>query len=508
MGNWKHSMSAFLAVVMVGSLGTFQMKDIPVARADKAPDEEIVLDILVGDGEGETLDFDQADMQKVKEKVEKNFAAVQKVEMAKPFEPKTGYVIATSGPLNVRAEKDDASEVIGTLAPGSELWLEGEYESWYQISYTKDDAILVGYVSKEFVTTSYEEAKNILLADVMYQKAVIAPGNEMKSAPSMDASPMQQFTDEAEVVIISKVDDNWSQVYVTSDYTAGYVLNSALTEKDMVLRDQVFADRQEKIKAIATPGIIYAQGGSVDVRMMPGDDKETKINLTNGTSCLLVKEIDGWMKISYGDNYSAGYVRKEAVMTKEAYDAMKAEEERQRQIAAKKAEEERKKAEAAKKAAAAQKAAAAAQKKSASSAKKSQSTAAAQASIPYAAPSSRGQQIVNAASKCIGIRYVYGGTSTSGFDCSGLVQYACRQAGVSVNRTSGSQYSNGVAVSKSDLQPGDLVFFSKGSSISHVGIYAGNGQVIHSPRPGKSVCYTSLASMCSYSRYVGARRVY
>lgn len=505
MGNWKHSMSAFLAVVMVGSLGTFQMKDVPVARADKAPDEEIVLDILVGDGDGETLDFDQADMQKVKEKVEANFAAVQKIEMAKPFEPKTGYVIATSGPLNVRAEKDETSEVIGTIAPGTELWLEGEYENWYQISYSKDDAMLVGYVAKEFVTTSYEEAKNILLADVMYEKAVIAPGNEMKSAPSLDASPMQQFTAEEEVIIISKVDDNWSQVYLTSDYTAGYVLTAALTEKDMVLRDQVFADRKEKIKSIATPGIIYADGGSVDVRTMPGDDKETKINLTNGTSCLLVKEIDGWMKISYGDNYSAGYVRKESVMTKEAYDAMKAEEERQRQLAAKKAEEERKKAEAAKKAAAAQ----AAQKKSSTkSAAKAANTTAAQSSIPYAAPSSRGQQIVNAASRCIGIRYVYGGTTTAGFDCSGLVQYACRQAGVSVNRTSGSQYSNGVAVSKSDLQPGDLVFFSKGSSISHVGIYAGNGQVIHSPRPGKSVCYTSLASMCSYSRYVGARRVY
>ena len=76
-----------------------------------------------------------------------------------------------------------------------------------------------------------------------------------------------------------------------------------------------------------------------------------------------------------------------------------------------------------------------------------------------------------------------------------------------MNRSSSSQYSNGVAVSRTNLQPGDLVFFSKGGGISHVAIYAGGGQLIHSPRPGKSVCYISLDDMCSYSKYVGARRV-
>ncbi len=480
MKNWKHSMSAFLAVVMVSSLATVQVKDISTASASKEEEERIVLEILQGDGEGETIDFDSIEAKKVKETVEETITSASKVEIAKPYEPKKGYVIATTGVLNVRAEKNIDSEILGTVKPGAELWLEGEYENWYLISYDIGGEIVKGYVAKELVATSYEEAKQVLLADVMYEQAEISAGAQMMSAPDMNASGMEIFNANENVIIIARIDDNWSQIYTTDDYTAGYVLNSALTTKGMALKDDVLEAREKAIKAIGTAGVVYGTG-SINVREMPGEDKAVKMTLPSGTSCLLVKTIGDWVKISYGDGYTAGYVKAEYTMTKNAYDSMKAQ------------------------------AAAKAQKKSAvNTAKKSTSSAKSAESsyIPYAAPSSKGQQIVNEASKYLGVRYVYGGTSPSGFDCSGLVQYVCRKVGVSVNRTSRDQYKNGVAVAKSNLQPGDLVFFSKGSTISHVGIYAGNGQVIHSPRPGKSVCYASLASMSSYSRYVGARRVY
>ena len=140
--------------------------------------------------------------------------------------------------------------------------------------------------------------------------------------------------------------------------------------------------------------------------------------------------------------------------------------------------------------------------------KQTQTAANSNSQAAVSSGSASGQAIVNEARKYLGTRYVYGGNSPStGFDCSGLVQYVCRKVGVSVNRSSSAQYGNGTAVSRANLQPGDLIFFSKGSGISHVVIYAGNGQVIHSPRPGKSVCYTSLSNICSYSKYVGARRV-
>ena len=121
--------------------------------------------------------------------------------------------------------------------------------------------------------------------------------------------------------------------------------------------------------------------------------------------------------------------------------------------------------------------------------------------------SGSGSKLLQQAAKYIGTRYVYGGSSPSGFDCSGLVQYSLKQLGVSIGRSSAAQYSSGVAVSRANLQPGDLVFFSKGGGISHVAIYAGNGQVLHAPRAGKRVSYQSLSSLCTTSRYVGAKRV-
>ena len=106
---------------------------------------------------------------------------------------------------------------------------------------------------------------------------------------------------------------------------------------------------------------------------------------------------------------------------------------------------------------------------------------------------STGEKVVAYAKKFIGTPYVSGGNSlTKGVDCSGFTQQVYKNFGVSLQRTSRSQYaSNGYAVSKSNLKPGDLVFYGY-SSVSHVAIYVGNGQIIHSPAPGQSVRYAPL----------------
>ena len=100
----------------------------------------------------------------------------------------------------------------------------------------------------------------------------------------------------------------------------------------------------------------------------------------------------------------------------------------------------------------------------------------------------------------VGDAYVYGAMGENAFDCSGLTMRAWAQAGVSLPHSSGAQYGSGPHIAASDLQPGDLVFYY--SPISHVGIYIGNGMIVHAANPGTGVAVTGLHSM----PYVGAVR--
>ena len=119
-----------------------------------------------------------------------------------------------------------------------------------------------------------------------------------------------------------------------------------------------------------------------------------------------------------------------------------------------------------------------------------------------------GQAIVDKAAEYLGVPYVYGGASPSGFDCSGLVYYVLKHFGLSPARTPEALYSQGRSVDKADLQPGDIVFFANtgGTGITHVGIYAGDGQFIHSPNSRSTVSYAGLTSGYWAEHYYGARR--
>ncbi len=115
--------------------------------------------------------------------------------------------------------------------------------------------------------------------------------------------------------------------------------------------------------------------------------------------------------------------------------------------------------------------------------------------------SGRAQQAVSYALAQVGKGYVMGTTGPSTFDCSGLMYAAYKQVGISLPRTSQAQFSAGTSVSKGDLQPGDLVFYYGG--ITHVGMYIGNGQIVHAANPRSGVVTAGVNSM----PYQGARRV-
>jgi cell wall-associated NlpC family hydrolase len=121
--------------------------------------------------------------------------------------------------------------------------------------------------------------------------------------------------------------------------------------------------------------------------------------------------------------------------------------------------------------------------------------------VPSSVPASgRAAAAVQYAMAQVGDAYVYGAAGPSAFDCSGLTMMAWAQAGVALPHSSSAQYSSGARVSSSDLQPGDLVFYY--SPISHVGMYIGNGLIVHAANPSSGVRVAELYSM----PYVGAVR--
>lgn len=139
---------------------------------------------------------------------------------------------------------------------------------------------------------------------------------------------------------------------------------------------------------------------------------------------------------------------------------------------------------------------------------KKETKAATPAPAPAKSSASSGS-IVSAASKFIGYRYVYGGSSPAGFDCSGFTSYVYRTyGGVSLPRASRAQAGVGTAVSLNNLQAGDLLFYNTmGNGISHVAIYDGNGGIIHATNPRAGVVRNSINSKYWASRFVTARRV-
>lgn len=123
--------------------------------------------------------------------------------------------------------------------------------------------------------------------------------------------------------------------------------------------------------------------------------------------------------------------------------------------------------------------------------------------------SGSGSSIVSFAQSLLGRPYVYGASGPNSFDCSGFTQYVYAHFGKSLPRSSSAQYASASKISKSSLQPGDLVFFSNsssGGSVGHVAIYMGNGMIIHAANSKTGVCTTSLNSSYYSSHYIGAGR--
>lgn len=297
----------------------------------------------------------------------------------------------------------------------------------------------------------------------------------VRQTPSTEANVIGELTACEEVTVLGS-SEGWCEISYDGGKT-GYVIAQSLTT-DKALAEYNAMNYNNYKKAI-----VKSNGEALNVRSGPNTSSNIITTLIDNTTVIALWTEGDFIRIAYGDNYDEGYVINTGIeLTGEWI---------QKSVISKKQEEV-----AAAKAAAAKK----------TQEKKIAITKSAHMNVS-ASSSSKGQAIVNTAKKYLGVPYVWGGTSPRGFDCSGLVQYVCRQNGISVNRVAADQIRNGTRVSKSNLEPGDLVFFGKGR-INHVGIYVGNGQMIHAPQTGDVVKIVSINSGYYASRYVGATRVY
>lgn len=129
---------------------------------------------------------------------------------------------------------------------------------------------------------------------------------------------------------------------------------------------------------------------------------------------------------------------------------------------------------------------------------------------PASSASGLGAEVVAYAAEYLGRPYSWGGNGPNSFDCSGFVKYVYAHFGYTLNRTATAQLQNGVSVDRSELQPGDLVFFRYQTSkpVSHVGIYVGDGVFIHSSTNGEGVMYDQMDYGHYANVYVYARRIF
>lgn len=238
--------------------------------------------------------------------------------------------------------------------------------------------------------------------------------------------------------------------------------------------------------------------GGLRLRSEPNTESEIITKLWSGEVYSVVEQADGFVKVSLGqdDDGTAveGYVSEDYIDVYVTFDeAISLEEE-----AAKIAEEEelaRKAKEAEEKLAAAQRAASSNTAAQAPAVQSAPQQAQAPVSVPNNVSSATRDAVVAYALQFVGNPYVYGGTSlTNGTDCSGFTMGVMARFGISLPHSSRSQANRGTAISASDLRPGDLIFYGRGSSIGHVALYIGNGQIVHASDENTGI----IVSSCNY----------
>lgn len=293
----------------------------------------------------------------------------------------------------------------------------------------------------------------------------VAEDTNLKIVPAINATETIEVKKDQEVTIIEKI-NGW--VCIEVDQVKGWIREEKLKSKEA---EQPSNDEQAN-KPEQTIKTLYVNSETVNLRKQASTESEIVEILKLNTTVEVYEELEGWYKVK--------------VEGKDGYISASLLSDKKQEVTT---------------------------SRSSTTARKEKNTNTNQTVQEPVQPantntevSKKGSTVVQTATNYIGSRYVYGASGPNSFDCSGFTSYIYRQHGVSLNRTAAGQYSNGTAVARSDLQPGDLVMFGK-SGINHVAIYIGGGNIVHAANPQRGVTIDTINSGYYNNNYVGARRV-
>lgn len=393
---------------------------------------------------------------------------------------------------NLRETADEESRILVQLSLNDEVEVLQKTGNWYEV---KTENNVTGFLREDLVQVSLdvEETQNILeetnttennaeTAENEEQEVTQTPveqtatrivkeDTKLKIVPAINATDIIQVKQNDEVTIIEEM-GNW--ICIESGTTKGWIRSDKLmTAEEKAKQDEEAKAAEEAArqaaedeeKQVQTTKTMYANSATVNVRKEASKDSEIVEQIKLNTEVAVLLEESGWSKVSV--NNKEGYIASNLLSASKTQETTS----RGSNTTRKKVEET----------------------------KKETTTTTA---------SGKGSTVVETAKNYIGYRYVYGASGPNSFDCSGFTSYVFKLHGVSLSRTAKGQYSNGTAVARANLQPGDLVMFGPSvSGINHVGIYIGGGKIVHAANPSRGVTIDTINSGYYNNNYVGARRV-
>ena len=395
---------------------------------------------------------------------------------------------------NLRETADAESTILEQITLNQEVEIMGEEGDWYQVKYHN----ITGYISKELVTvnsnpeptednnqtaenstqennvtaenTADEGTETNSTDEITIGEYKISENTRLKLIPSINATDVIELKAD-ETVTVTEIMNGW--VCVETQTTKGWLRKDKLKKDEPVEEPVEEVQEEPQEPAQETPiKTQYVNSTTVNVRQEANTSSTIVTTVALNTEVQVYSEENGWSKVKV--NNVDGYISSSLLSNNKQETSSRSQSTSRRTSSTN------------------------------TTTNKTSQTTAQTTTVPS---SGNGSSIVATAKKYLGSKYTYGGSSPStGFDCSGFTSYIFKQYGISLNRTAAAQYSNGVAVSRANLQPGDLVMFGK-SGINHVAIYIGGGQIIHASTPSTGVRIDSLSTGYYNNNYVGARRV-